>query len=297
MHTDSPIHIETIDHYALGATLHYADAIPAKPPRLAIINCATGVKAAYYHRYARFLAEHGYLVITWDYRGIGASRPPSLRGLRASKFDWGSKDFDAVLRWAAGNFPDSAIDVVGHSIGGVMPGYSAACGRIARLLTVGAQFAYWRDYAPAQRLRMVLKWHVLMPLLNTLCGYFPGRALGWLEDLPAGVASEWARRRARLEHPAPERTRHFSALVGPTLAYTISDDPFGTPAATTRLLDYYRSSPRTLVSLTPGDVHLAQIGHFAFFHDRFRTTLWPETLRWLAGGVLPESKRILAQWP
>jgi predicted alpha/beta hydrolase len=38
-----------------------------------IINSATAVKQGYYESFASFLAEHGYLVITYDYRGIGAS--------------------------------------------------------------------------------------------------------------------------------------------------------------------------------------------------------------------------------
>ncbi|WP_050478064.1 alpha/beta fold hydrolase [Herbaspirillum rhizosphaerae] len=294
MHIESSIQIAATDGYPLGATLFYADDSP-HPERLAIVNCATGVKAVYYARYARFLADHGYLALTWDYRGIGASRPASLRGFKAGKFDWGSKDFEGVLQWAANNFPDSEIHVVGHSIGGVMPGYAASCWRIDRLLAVGAQYAYWRDYAQAVRRRMFLKWHVAMPLLSKLLGYFPGRALGWLEDLPAGVACEWAFRRARLEHPEPARADHFALLGCPTLAYTISDDPFGTPAAVTRLLDYYVNSKRTLVSLTPHDLHLKQIGHFAFFHDRFRGSLWPETLQWLTTGI--HRRRILGEWP
>jgi len=79
------------------------------------------------------------------------------------------------------------------------------------------------------------------------------------------------------------------------LAYTISDDPFGTPAAVTRLLDYYVNSRRTLVSLRPEDLHLKQIGHFAFFHDRFRSSLWPETLQWLTTGT--HRRRVLGEWP
>jgi len=294
MRIESPIQIEATDGYLLGATLFYTGDAPL-PGRIAIINCATGVKAAYYARYARFLAEHGYLAITWDYRGIGASRTDSLRRLRAAKFDWGSKDFEGVMRWSVENFPDSEIHVVGHSIGGVMPGYAASNWRIDRLLIVGAQYAYWRDYAPAVRKRMFLKWHVLMPLLTALAGYFPGRLLGWLEDLPAGVAREWAFRRAALEHPDAARVQFFGNLGGPTLAYTISDDPFGTPAAVTRLLHYYTGSARTLVSLAPADLHLKEIGHFAFFHERFRQSLWNETLQWLNSGAT--RRRILEEWP
>lgn len=297
MHIESVIQLQATDGYPLGATLYYPDATPLRQ-QLAIINCATGVKAAYYARYARFLAQHGYLVLSWDYRGIGASRPAFLRHLKASKFDWGSKDFEGVLQWAGNNFPDSEIHVIAHSIGGVMPGYAASAWRIDRLLLVGAQFAWWRDYAPAARARMFWKWHVAMPLLTALFGYFPGHRLGWLEDLPAGVAREWARRSSRLEHPQAERVRHFPLLGCATLAYTISDDPFGTPAAVTRLLAYYRNSARTLVSLTPAELHLQEIGHFSFFHDRLRATLWPETLQWLQHGNNPRHPRhVLQHWP
>lgn len=51
---------------------------------------------------------------------------------------------------------------------------------------VGAQFAYWRDYAADQRWRLFGKWHVVMPLLTRALGYFPGKRLGWMEDTPQG---------------------------------------------------------------------------------------------------------------
>jgi len=295
MHIASPIQIPATDGYPLGACLHYSDALKV-PQTVAIVNCATGVKASYYARYAAFLAAHGYLAVTYDYRGIGASRPPSLRRLKASKSDWGSKDFEGVMQWAIKNFPDARIVVIGHSIGGALPGFSASNRRIERLLTVGAQFAYWQDYAERARCRMLLKWHVLMPLATGIAGFFPGRLLGWLEDLPAGVAYEWAFRRARLEQPAPrlfarssqrhDSTRYFPQLRCPLLAYSISDDPFGTPAAVLRLLRYYRGSERTHVVAAPAEFGLSEIGHFAFFHDRFRASLWLESLAWLNDGSL-----------
>ena len=297
MHIESEIQIAATDGYPLGATLHYADD-SAQPQLLAIINCATGVKASYYARYARFLADHGYLVISWDYRGIGRSRPASLRRLQASKRDWGEKDFEGILQWAIKNFPQHRIHVIGHSIGGVMPGYSESNRCIERLLLVGAQFAYWKDYAPAARHRMYWKWHVLMPLLTTICGYFPGRALGWLEDLPAAAAFEWATRGPRIDHHDPHLSARFSHLRAPILAWSISDDNFGTPAAMTRLLDYYTGSDRTLLRITPAQLHLPQIGHFAFFHDRFSTSLWPETWHWLSTGqVLRPALRHFAATP
>jgi predicted alpha/beta hydrolase len=283
MQIESPTRIAATDGYPLAATLYYSDRLQL-PQRVAIINCATGVKASYYARYARFLAAHGYLAVTYDYRGIGASRPLSLRRLKASKFDWGSKDFEGILQWVIKNFPDAGIAVVGHSIGGVLPGFSASGGRIDRMLTVAAQFAYWQDYAARARYRMLLKWHVLMPLATALAGYFPGRRLGWLEDLPAGVAYEWAFRRARLQPDGAGRL--FPQLRCPLLAYSISDDDFGTPAAVLRLLRHYRGSERTHVVVRPQELALAEIGHFAFFHDRFSGNLWLESLAWLDSGTV-----------
>src|SRR4051795_3890908 len=64
-----------------------------------IINPATSVHSRYYSRFATFLFAHDFDVVTYDYRGIGGSRPASLRGFQASWLDWGYLDFDAVLRY------------------------------------------------------------------------------------------------------------------------------------------------------------------------------------------------------
>ncbi|MFC7738477.1 alpha/beta fold hydrolase [Roseomonas sp. GCM10028921] len=162
------------------------------PRGAAVVNPATGVLARYYHRYARFLAAHGFEVLTYDYRGIGASRPPSLRGCGYRWRDWGMLDFDAALRVMRDRGPGVPLLVVGHSIGGFLPGYAESAPAIARILSVGAQYAYWRDYAAPHRAMLLAKWHLAMPLLTATCGYFPGRRLGWLEDLPSGVAHEWS---------------------------------------------------------------------------------------------------------
>ncbi|WP_243656809.1 alpha/beta fold hydrolase [Paucimonas lemoignei] len=293
---ESPIRIAAADGYTLHGTL-FQPAGQSASSSLAIINCATGVKAAYYARYARFLATHGFTALTYDYRGIGASRPHSLKGFRASKYDWGHLDFEGVLRWAMPRFEQNRIAVVGHSIGGVVPGFAPSNHGIHRMLTVGAQFAYWRDYKADQRRHMFWQWHIAMPLLTMAAGYFPGKRLGWLEDLPAGVALEWALRSSSLERASPawirrkwrlaqssEVTRHFAGLRAPILAYGVSDDPFGTPAAIHRLLRYFTGSHRTYVEVSPADLRLPAIGHFAFFHDRFSASLWKESLIWLADG-------------
>ena len=256
---------------------------------LVIVNAATGVLARYYHRYAAFLASRGFDAITYDYRGIGESRPPRLKGGRYRWSDWGTKDFATVLDAADERASGRPVMVVGHSIGGFLPGLAPGLDRCSAILTVGAQYAYWRDYAPPARLRHVVKWHVAMPALTAMLGYFPGRRLGWLEDLPSGVAYEWAFRCARVERsfPVDERAdvlRRLAAYRGPLLAVTASDDPYGTPAAIERTLAYYTGASQARLILSPNDLGVERIGHFDLFHSRHRDDFWRATADWLESG-------------
>ncbi len=285
-----PIEIVTADDVVLGG--HFWPRVRGTAAGIAIINPATGVLARYYHHYARFLAAHGFDVVTYDYRGIGASRPANLRGCGYRWREWGDKDFDAVLAWALARDGSAPVCVVGHSVGGALPGLAGHAPSIHRLLSVGGQFGCWRHYAPARRNRLFLKWHVAMPALTALCGYFPGRRLGWLEDLPAGVAYEWAFRRPYLEDNYPQRQceavlRGFDAVTAPILAVTLSDDDIATVPAIRAVLDRYRGAPRTQVLLRPADLGQESVGHFSLFHSRHATGFWLDTLLWLRDGVNP----------
>lgn len=264
-----------------------------------IINPATSVRARYYARFAEFLQRNGFDVFTYDYRGIGESRPVSLRNFQAGWIDWGRRDFEAALRIVSTHKQGQPIYVVAHSVGGFLIGLAASCHRVERIFTIGAQYAYWRDYAPQQRMRMLLKWHVAMPVLTKLFGYFPGKRLGWLEDTPHGVVRDWTapfpdfedtwrRRSFRIsEADLQELIERFASVKGATLAVSFADDEFGTVPAIQRLLRYFRNSPKSHLHIEPKDIGLASIGHFSFFHSRFESSLWNLPLHWLSHGHLP----------
>ena len=261
-----------------------------------VINPATGVLARYYHPYARFLAAHGFDVLTYDYRGIGLSRSASLRGDRASWRQWGELDFDAAVRDAAAREPAAPIVVVGHSIGGFLPGYAESAAKVHRMLTVGAQHAYWRDYQAARRLGLFAKWHVLMPAVTAVWGYFPGKRLGLLEDLPAGVVRAWSFGGRRIEQPLPPSEREtilarFAAVKAPILAISVSDDEFATKPAIDRALAYYTGAEATKVMLQPRDLDRDEVGHFDLFHARHASGFWLDTLLWLRDGINPWPNR------
>jgi predicted alpha/beta hydrolase len=280
------------DGFVLGG-FTWRHALPDLQRPVVIINAATSVRCRHYSRFAAYLFANGFDVIIFDYRGIGESRPDSMKGLEASWTDWGALDFEAMLKRAQREFSGQPIDVVGHSFGGCAAGLGESGQVIRRLVTVGAQFAYWRDYAPEQRWRMFGKWHVLMPLLTLICGYFPGKRLGWLEDTPAGVVRDWSTPAARYERRpsgrkmlAKNATLPFANVRAQTLAISISDDPYGTIAAIERLLDYFSNARKTHLRIEPQDIGEQQVGHFAFFRSAYQATLWPIALTWLQTGAL-----------
>lgn len=255
-----------------------------------VVACATGVRASYYSRYAAWLAGNGLSCLTFDYRGVGESREPGLSDRSTRWHHWGSLDIDAALAWALEQTPGGRLGVVGHSFGGFGVTLAPHARHVHRLLTVGAQHARWTDYRTGHRRRFWWRWHVLMPCLTLAHGHFPGRRLGWLEDLPAGVALDWARSpRNFLSTTGPGRTALAAAqqaFRAPVLAVSATDDPYATPAAVRRTLSYTPQAPATVVELSPGDLGVAGIGHFGLFHDRFRDSFWPGTAAWLRDGTV-----------
>lgn len=294
----APFRMETSDRVALGGfAWRHGDGGASRP--VVVIAAATSVRCRYYSRFAGYLFANGFDVLAFDYRGIGESRPRSLRGFPADWVDWGERDLEAALLHAQTAFAGQPIHVVGHSIGGFAIGLAPSNRKIGRIFTVGSQFAYWRDYAPGHRRRMYLKWHVAMPMLTRLFGYFPAGRLGWMEDTPAGVVRDWSRMKARFEDTVRQDMfvggeresewlrERFTKVTAPILAVGLDDDPHGTPIAINRLLAYFSSSRRRHWQIAPADIGAQAIGHFAFFHDRFRESLWPLAAAWLHSGEIP----------
>jgi predicted alpha/beta hydrolase len=293
-----PITLQTADGFVIRGFSWRHQESTRNPRPVVIVNPATSVHCRYYFRFSAFLFVNGFDVIAYDYRGIGESRPATLRGFVAGWIDWGRLDFDAVLRYAERSFPGQPIYVVAHSVGGFVLGFAESNHLVRRIFTMGAQYAYWRDYAPGTKARMLLKWHLAMPLITMMFGYFTGKRLGWLEDTPKGVVRDWVLSRPRFENTWRGRSavrypqkqalvEQFAAVTAPTLAVSTTDDEFGTVEAVDRLLAYFRHSQRTHLRISPEWIGESSIGHFGFFNSRFEEKLWSIPLEWLQFGRIP----------
>src|SRR3984893_12023426 len=110
------IHIDDLsiaarDGYPLAATVF----IPAGEPRgCVLINSATAVPRKIYRGFAAYLAERGLAGLTFDYRGVGGSRPASLQGFPARMRDWAALDVAGAIDHARRTWPALPMAVVGH---------------------------------------------------------------------------------------------------------------------------------------------------------------------------------------
>jgi len=279
------ISISTADGGTIAA-LHF----PAQAPRaLVLLHPATAVTQGYYEAFARWLAGLGLSVLTYDYRGTGASRAPGADSLRASRVtmaDWMEEDVGAVTRWAAARFPALPLLAVGHSVGGHAVALSDESVRLRAAVMVASHAGTsrlvrgWRE-----RLRVRFVMRVLGPLLCALFGYMPGRRAGLGEDLPASVMRQWSRwtslPRYFFDDPAMHAERRMRRQRLPLLVLGFDDDPWANPDAIGMLVAPLVNARLERRQIAPRDAGVPAIGHMGFFRRRCAALLWPQVGDWL----------------
>ncbi|RVT50925.1 alpha/beta hydrolase family protein [Rubrivivax albus] len=283
--TATPRELVAADGYRLRA-LHYPAA--GTPAGHLVIAGATGVPQGFYRRFAQHAAGQGFHVTTLDYRGIGLSRPASLRGFRMDYLDWARLDLAA----AVDAVPEDGLPLVmvGHSYGGHAFGLLPNHHRVARFVTL-ATGAGWHGWMPPlERLRVLFMWRVLGPLLTRWKGYLPWSLLGMGEDLPLGVYRQWRYwcrfPRYFFDDPAMRAeglAERFAAVRTPIVALNALDDRWAPPASRDAFLAAYRNAPVRALDLHPASLGRRSIGHMGYFRPAARP-LWDEWLGWLRDG-------------
>ena len=280
-HTPEPLHLVAADGYRLG-TLRYPAEGQFKG-RL-IVAGATGVPQGFYKRFAQYAATQGLEVWTLDYRGIGLSKPASLRGFTMNYLDWARLDLAALLAHVAAQGSDP-IWMVGHSYGGHAFGLLPGKERVQSFATF-ATGAGWHGWMPIpERLRVLFMWRVIGPLMVQTHGYLAWSLLGMGEDLPRDVFLQWRKwcQWPRYFFEDPELT-HFAAqfaeVTVPIRAINATDDKWAPPTSRDAFMSAYQSAQLESLTIEPMSLGMASIGHMGYFRPQAKT-LWQDTLEWL----------------
>ncbi len=281
--TDVELHergltLTTSDETRLGARIFE----PLSTVRGSVLMIgAVATPQRFYTRFARSLAHDGYRVVTFDYRGVGASKPSSLRGFSATLTDWAEHDYPAALEWLLSNHGDAPVFAVGHSLGGQVVALAPRAHELSAVVTVASQSGYYGNFD--NKLRMAVTWRALVPSFAATFGYVPGWS-GAGEDLPRGVALEWARWCLSPEYyleSHPQYAAPIAAFSKPMRAYTFTDDDYA-PLVNVRWLHArYASAVLQHRHVHPRELGLFNVGHFGFFRKE-ASALWPEVSAYFA---------------
>jgi predicted alpha/beta hydrolase len=279
-----------IDRYTLPARDGFALSVtayrPATPRYGLLINSATGIDQRFYQHFARHAAARGAWVVSYDYRGIAGSRDAHWQGAAPRMAQWGSLDMASMIDHMPQELP---LALLGHSVGGQLPGLVPNIGRVQALLGVAAQWGYWRLWPVPQQLRLALMWYLAAPLAIRLFGKMPGWLMGG-EDLPLEVAREWSRwcrspAYMSTEQGLPLRP-YFADVSAPARFLCISDDKGIAPERAVRTLAaLYTSAQAEMQTIRPQDWGLRALGHFGFFKRSTPSALWDQELAWLESAL------------
>jgi predicted alpha/beta hydrolase len=153
--------------------------------------------------------------------------------------------------------------------------------QVDAMVAVSSQSGYWRVQGDGERLRALVMVAAVLPAVSRLLGYFPWSKLARGEDLPGGVAIEWAgwcrRRRYLLDDPTLPVER-YAGFRAPILAYSIDDDGWGTARSVDEMMSVYPDVERR--HLVPAEHSLKKIGHMGYFRPT-AAALWPIARDWL----------------
>ena len=200
---------------------------------------------------------------------------------------WGRYDFHAVLEKVLTELEPAQLYVIAHSAGGQLIGLSDHCRAIDGMIFVTSPTGYWKNYPSPFKYALAFFWYVLVPVLSFRRSYFPAKLvkLG-PKDVPTGVMKQWATWGKSPDYLFDKKhgfdLSNYHALTVPILAYSFTDDNFSPEKAVDALLSHYPNADIEHKSVKPSDLDRKHIGHFGFFRESMRESLWEEVLNWLS---------------
>ena len=246
--------------------------------KLLIINSATGVKQQVYFSFAKYMSQNGFTVITYDYSGIGESKPKKMKNFESSMRIWGTRDFKTLTEFIKKEYPQEEKFCLGHSVGALILGMNADSAIFRKFVFVATQDAYLGNLKFNIAVTALFGFGIALPITTTLFGYFPAHWFGLGETLPKGVAYDW---RTLILHPKSTSRLYeknevdFSKnLTQKTLIIHAEDDPWVTQKGMENLLkNVYPNLLKTFKEIKISESDQKEIGHINFFRS-FNKKLW-----------------------
>ncbi|XAW90619.1 alpha/beta fold hydrolase [Vibrio sp. CDRSL-10 TSBA] len=246
-----------------------------------VVAGATGVPQGFYRCFAQFASQQGFETLTFDYRGIGQSKPDSLKGFKMDLLDWGKHDLAAAIDLMAQD--DVPVFVIGHSYGGHAFGLLPNHHKVSGFYVFGTG-AGWHGYMPlAEQVKVLTMWNLVLPVLTWWKGYCAWNMLGMGEDLPKQAFEQW-RYWCRFRHyffddPAMAGIEKlYQSVQTPIVAANASDDLWAMPASRDAFIQYYNRTSVTRITLSPQTLG-GKIGHMGYFRHNAQP-LWQQSLDW-----------------
>lgn len=279
------IELRTDDNYTLSAHIFEPEN---SNNRLLLINSATGVKQQIYFSFAKFFSEQGFTVITYDYRGIGLSKPKRMRGFKASMRIWGTEDYKAATAFIKTEFPNHLKYALGHSVGALILGMNSDSKMFDAFVFVGTQNAFVGNLKFKTRIEAYLGFGIAQPLSTKILGYFPGNWFGLGESLPAGSAFDWRTLilNKKSTNRLLEKVSDFSKdLNQKVFVIQAEDDVWLTDKGVKSLLENtYPNLKPTYRFVKTSESEKKEIGHINFFRN-YNNKLWHIILKELVNGI------------
>lgn len=249
--------------------------------KIILINSATGVKQQVYFSFAQFFTEKGFTVITYDYRGIGLSKPQKMKNFKASMRIWGNEDFKTVTEFIIENFPYHQKFCLGHSVGALIIGMNENSKIFEKFIFVATQNAYIGNLKWKTKLEAFFGFGFAQPFFTELFGYFPANWFGLGESLPKNCAYDWRTlilNRKSTGKLLLKTTDYSKDLNQKVLVLYAEDDVWLTEKGVKSLLnETYSNLQPDYRFLKTSESEKGQIGHINFFRS-YNKKLWDVVL-------------------
>ena len=249
-----------------------------------LIASGTGFLQKFYAPLATWLAGKGYTVLTFDYDGIGDSLHGELKHNKVRLQDWGTRDIPAALDYLLQVTQLPSAILIGHSAGGQMLGVMPNHAKVSKLIAISASSGHIANMKPQFARKAKFLFQIYMPISHLVFGYANLKAIKWGENLPKGVAKQWAQwcLNGHYVKTAIDRgdiQNDFHPLITqPITAIYAEDDDIVNEANVYQWLSNFPNAIKTVLALEPQQHGLKHIGHNALFRPSHQS-LWSMVLR------------------